>query len=68
MAPVSIPAHILVCLCTLWFDAVALATGLLFARFSMAKLSLIFSEAILISPYRDGKSIQFRLANQRILS
>ncbi len=43
----------------------ALATGLLFARFSRPSARLVFSERMLIAPYRDGTSLQFRVANQR---
>jgi inward rectifier potassium channel len=45
----------------------ALATGLVFARFSKAQAQLIFSKDALISPYLDtGKmSFQFRIANLR---
>jgi inward rectifier potassium channel len=43
----------------------ALATGLLYARFSRPSARLVFSQHALISPYRDISSIQFRVANQR---
>jgi inward rectifier potassium channel len=43
----------------------ALATGLLFARFSRPNARLLFSEKMLVAPYRDGKSLQFRVANSR---
>lgn len=43
----------------------ALATGLLFARFSRPSARLMFSDQVLIAPYRGGTSLQFRLANQR---
>ena len=43
----------------------ALATGLFFARFSKPKAQLLFSDFALIAPYRDGQSLQFRIANQR---
>jgi inward rectifier potassium channel len=43
----------------------ALATGLLFARFSRPSPRLAFSERAIIAPYGDGHSLQFRLANQR---
>lgn len=44
----------------------ALATGLLFARFSRPSARLVFSERALVSPLRDGgSSLQFRIANER---
>jgi len=43
----------------------ALATGLLFARFSRPNAQLIFSHRMVVAPYRDGYSLQFRMANRR---
>jgi inward rectifier potassium channel len=43
----------------------ALATGLLFARFSRPNAQLIFSDRMVIAPYRDVHSLQFRVANRR---
>ncbi|WCL81213.1 ion channel [Saprospira sp. CCB-QB6] len=43
----------------------ALATGLLFARFSKPNLKLRYSKNILIAPYQDGKALMFRIANAR---
>jgi len=43
----------------------ALATGLLFARFSKPKAQVLFSKHALISPYNKGWSFQFRIANLR---
>ena len=39
----------------------ALATGLFFGRFSKPKAHLLFSENALISPYKDGKALMFRM-------
>lgn len=47
-----------------WF-ALALSTGLLFARFSRPKSQFLFSQNALIAPYKDGWSLQLRLANKR---
>jgi inward rectifier potassium channel len=49
---------------------VALATGILFARFSRPTAKIIFSENALISPYQSGhgqtgQGLMFRLANGR---
>ncbi len=43
----------------------ALATGLLFARFAKPTSQLVFSKNAIITPYRDGLSFQFRIANGR---
>ena len=45
----------------------ALATGLLFARFSRPTSKLVFSETMVVAPSADGSgtSLQFRIANQR---
>ena len=43
----------------------ALATGLLFVRFSKPTSQLVFSKNAIITPYRDGLSFQFRIANMR---
>ena len=43
----------------------ALVTGLLFARFSKPTAKLVFSQRMVVAPYREGTSLQFRIANQR---
>jgi inward rectifier potassium channel len=43
----------------------ALATGLLFARFSKPTASILFSHNAIVAPYNDGQSLQFRIANRR---
>src|SRR5215468_1857592 len=43
----------------------ALATGLLFARFSRPTASILFSRQAIIAPYGGGQSLQFRIANRR---
>src|SRR4029077_3596523 len=43
----------------------ALATGLLFARFSRPTASILFSQHAIIAPYAGGHSLQFRIANRR---
>jgi inward rectifier potassium channel len=46
--------------------AFALATGLLYGRFSRPTAKIVYSGNILVSPYKDGsKGIMFRLANLR---
>jgi inward rectifier potassium channel len=43
----------------------ALATGLLFARFSRPTVAILFSRHAIIAPYASGRSLQFRIANRR---
>lgn len=43
----------------------AVATGLLFARFSRPTARLVFSDRMVMAPYGDGHSLQFRCANRR---
>ena len=43
----------------------ALATGLLFARFSRPNARLAFSDTMVVAPYQTGAGLQFRIANQR---
>ncbi|MBC7401030.1 MAG: ion transporter [Mucilaginibacter sp.] len=45
--------------------AFALATGLLYGRFSRPSAKIKYSEHLLVAPYRDGKGIMFRLTNLR---
>ena len=44
------------------FLALAIATGLIYGRFSKPRSYLIFSDHALISPYKDGKGLMFRFA------
>jgi inward rectifier potassium channel len=46
----------------LGFLSFAIATGLLYGRFSKPKAYLIFSKNALVSPYRDGHALMFRFA------
>jgi inward rectifier potassium channel len=43
----------------------ALATGLLFGRFSRPGARLQFSKRMVVAPYEGGTSLQFRVANRR---
>lgn len=43
----------------------ALATGLLFSRFSRPTARLVFSDQMIVAPYRDQTAIEFRVANRR---
>ncbi len=43
----------------------AIATGLLYGRFSRPSARIIYSKNALIAPYQDGTSLQFRITNAR---
>jgi inward rectifier potassium channel len=43
----------------------AIATGLLFGRFSRPSARFGFSTSMLVAPYMDGTSLQFRVVNRR---
>lgn len=43
----------------------ALATGLLFARFSRPTARIIFAENVLITPFQEASALMFRIANAR---
>ncbi len=43
----------------------AIATGLLYGRFSRADARIVYSEKALIAPYEGGTSLQFRIVNRR---
>jgi inward rectifier potassium channel len=43
----------------------AIATGLLFGRFSRPSARIGFSPKMLVTPYGDGLSLQFRVVNRR---
>jgi len=43
----------------------AIATGLLFGRFSRPAARIAFSKQMVLAPYQSGSSLQFRVANRR---
>jgi|HubBroStandDraft_5_1064220.scaffolds.fasta_scaffold133632_2 inward rectifier potassium channel len=43
----------------------AIATGLLYGRFSRPSARIIYSKSAIVAPYQDGTSLQFRVANAR---
>jgi len=47
------------------FLSLAIATGLIYGRFSKPRSYLIFSDHALISPYKDGTALMFRLATYK---
>jgi inward rectifier potassium channel len=66
VSPNTMAANLLVLVCAfVGLFSFALATGLLFARFSRPTARILYSDYALIAPYRDITSLQFRIANQR---
>jgi inward rectifier potassium channel len=66
MSPHSLAANVLVTVESLvGLLGFALATGLLFARFSRPTARILFSDAAIIAPYRGITALEFRLANAR---
>lgn len=43
----------------------AFATGLLYGRFSRPNAKFVFSEKMVIAPYKEGNALMFRVANKR---
>jgi inward rectifier potassium channel len=43
----------------------AIATGLLYGRFSRPSARILYSKNAIIAPYQDGTSLQFRVTNAR---
>ncbi|MES1245124.1 MAG: ion channel [Acidobacteriota bacterium] len=66
MSPKSLAAHVLVTLESLvGLLGFALATGILFARFSRPSAKILFSDVAVIAPYHGITAFEFRLANAR---
>ena len=67
IAPITPAANVLAALLALFgWIALALVTGLFFARFSRPAKLIIFSERAILAPYQEtDHSLQFRIANKR---
>jgi inward rectifier potassium channel len=66
LAPASMAAHVVTtveAMCSVLL--LALATGLVFARFARAQADIVWSSHALVAPYRGVKGLMFRLANRR---
>ena len=66
IVPVGRAANVVVCVeafCGLL--GLALATGLLFARFSRPTAKILFSENAVIAPYNGASAFEFRIINAR---
>jgi inward rectifier potassium channel len=65
VAPKSLAANLLVTVEALGgLMGFALATGLLFARFSRPDPRIAFSRKAVVAPFRDGTALMFRLVNE----
>ena len=66
VSPVSLAANLLVTVEALvGLGGFALATGLLFSRFSRPEAHVAFSDLAVIAPYGDGHALMFRVVNER---
>ena len=66
VSPASVSANVVAALdAFVGLVGFALATGLLFARFSRPTAKIMYSKHGLIAPYRDMNAFMFRIANQR---
>jgi inward rectifier potassium channel len=66
VAPATLGANILSSIEALvGLLSAALGTGLLFGRFSRPSARIAFSERMLVAPYQDRSSMQFRIVNLR---
>ncbi|NEO55289.1 MAG: ATP-sensitive inward rectifier potassium channel 10 [Okeania sp. SIO3B5] len=66
MYPTNIYTHILVTIeVFVGLIAMAMITGLMFARFSLPTARVLFSRVAVISPYNGIPTLMFRIANQR---
>src|SRR6185503_282417 len=64
--PTSPAAHVIVTIESLiGLLGFALATGLLFARFSRPTAKIIFSQRAIVAPYGDITAFEFRITNAR---
>ncbi len=66
IVPATVPANIVASLEAIaGLMAVALGTGLMFGRFSRPSAKIAFSDHMLMAPYQDQSSLQFRIVNLR---
>lgn len=66
IVPASAPANMLMTLESIFgIFGIALTTGLVFARFARPTAKILFSANAVIAPYRGGRGLMFRIANQR---
>jgi inward rectifier potassium channel len=64
--PIGVAANVVVTVeCLMGILFVALATGLIFARFSRPTARIIYSERAVVAPYRGITAFMFRIVNAR---
>src|ERR1035437_954570 len=66
MVPTGLPANFVASIeAMVGLLGFAIATGLLYGRFSRPSARILFSRNAVVAPYRDKTALMFRLANQR---
>ena len=66
IVPVGVVPNALVTIEALFnIVGVALATGVIFSRFSRPSARIIYSQNAIVAPYRDRTALEFRIANAR---
>jgi inward rectifier potassium channel len=64
--PIGLAANTLVAIeALLYILGIALATGVVFNRFSRPSARIIYSRNAIVAPYRDQSALEFRIANAR---
>lgn len=64
--PVGLPANIIAAVESLTgLMSFALATGLIYGRFSRPHAKILYSEKAIIAPFHEGTALMFRIANAR---
>ncbi|MDQ6871478.1 MAG: ion channel [Gemmatimonadota bacterium] len=64
--PVGVAANVLVTIEALVnILAIALATGVIFSRFSRPSAKIVYSRNAIVAPYREKTALEFRIANGR---
>lgn len=64
--PVGVAANSLVAIEALvYILGIALATGVIFSRFSRPSARIVYSRNAIVAPYRDKTALEFRIANGR---
>jgi inward rectifier potassium channel len=64
--PVGVAANTLVAIeALLYILGIALATGVIFSRFSRPSTQIIYSRNAIVAPYRGISALEFRIANAR---
>ncbi|MFI5222283.1 MAG: ion channel [Bacteroidia bacterium] len=64
--PIGLPANIIASIESLTgLMSFALATGLIYGRFSRPNAKILYSENMVIAPFQNGTALMFRIANAR---